>query len=217
MPPLQPLQVIQKFASKSFQSEDRTGGLYESRDNTHQVVQRYDPNDTNPITKQKIGAWQVHIQPVASGRIDPNKHAFSSVRQATVKDFNDPNSVLSRNSRAATQNLNADKNRLRETPPAAATKKPVERPLSKADRAKQQAVNMVGGVTSAVTSTAGLVRSIPEATGKFAGSVGDLGKAVTNRATGAVVFKTAMNPIVYEKQAAARDAQPLTEQIASNV
>jgi hypothetical protein len=212
----QPVQVIQKFTSKSFQSEQRMGGLYKSRDNTHQVVQQYDPNYFNKTTGKK-GAWQVHIQPVESGRIHPNQHSFTSNRPVTVKDFNDPNSKLVSNSVDA-QRLNQDSNRLPETqtaPPVAA-KKPDERKLSTADWAKQQAVNLAGGVTSSFTSTVGMVTSVPELAGKFAGSVGDLGKAATNRVTGGQVFKTAMNPIVYERQSAARDSTPLTEQIASN-
>jgi hypothetical protein len=213
----QPVQVIQKFTSKSFQSEQRMGGLYKSRDNTHQVVQQYDPNYVHKTTGRK-GAWQVHIQPVESGRIHPNQHSFTSTRAVTVKDFNDPNSKLVSNSVDAQRRLNQDSNRLPETqtaPPVAA-KKPDERKLSTADWAKQQAVNLAGGVTSSFTSTVGMVTSVPELAGKFAGSVGDLGKAATNRVTGGQVFKTAMNPIVYERQSAARDSTPLTEQIASN-
>jgi hypothetical protein len=142
----QPVQVIQKFTSKSFQSEQRMGGLYKSRDNTHQVVQQYDPNYFNKTTGKK-GAWQVHIQPVESGRIHPNQHSFTSNRAVTVKDFNDPNSKLVSNSVDAQRRLNQDSNRLPETqtaPPVAA-KKPDERKLSTADWAKQQAVNLAGG------------------------------------------------------------------------
>jgi hypothetical protein len=214
----QPVQVIQKFTSKSFQSEQRMGGLYKSRDNTHQVVQQYDPNFVHKPTGKK-GAWQVHIQPVESGRIKPNQHSFTSNRPVTVKDFNDPNSKLVSNSVDARRRLNLDSNRLpeRQTAPPVAAKKPDERKLSTADWAKQQAADIAGSVSSSFTSTVGMVTSVPELAGKFAGSVGDLGKATTNRLTGGQVFKTAVNPIVYERQSAARDSTPLTEQIASKV
>ena len=200
-----PVQVIHKFDSKNFQKSEQFGGLVKTSDRTHQIVQQQDKN----------GIWQVHLQPVESGRKNPNQHVFSSIRQVTVKDFNDTSSTLRRNARGAEQRLNADSNRLPDAPTPPPVKKPDSPKLSTGDWAKQQAANLVGGASSSITSTIGYAASLPELTVKLVGSVGDLGKGLTNQATGGRVFKTALNPIVYDRQSGSRKARPLTEQAAA--
>lgn len=79
-----PPEVIHRFEGAKFQKAEFFGGLVKHRDRTHQVVQKQDTN----------GKWQVSVQPINEGRVNPNQHAFTSNRRVTVADFNDPNSAL---------------------------------------------------------------------------------------------------------------------------
>jgi hypothetical protein len=200
-----PAQVIHKFDGKDFQKSESMGGLFKTPDRTHQVVQQQD----------KKGVWQVHLQPLESGRKNPNQHSFSSNRPVTVKDFNDTNSTLSRNSVAAAKRLNADSNRLPDAPPPVAAKKPDEPQLSTGDWAKQQAANLAGGVSSSFTSTLGYVSSLPELTRKTAQGPIQMGKMLGNSVSGGRLFKSAYNPIVNDRVIRDIQSKPLTEQWAA--
>jgi hypothetical protein len=200
-----PVQVVHKFDGKDFQKSESMGGLFKTPDRTHQVVQQQD----------KKGVWQVHIQPVESGRRNPNQHSFSSNRPVTVKDFNDTNSTLSRNSVAAAKRLNADSNRLPDAPAPVTAKKPDEPKLSTGDWAKQQAANLAGGVSSSFTSTVGYVTSLPELTRKTAQGPIQMGKMLGNSLTGGQLFKSAYNPIVNDRVIRDIQSKPLTEQWAA--
>jgi hypothetical protein len=191
-----PVQVIYRFDSEAYKKTDGVlgTGIGAQRDNTHQLVQQQDAS----------GKWQVHVQAVNSGRINPSGYVFTSNRPVTVKDFNNPDSVLSQKAREATKRLNADSNRL---PEASAPKTPAAAPAKKMSTVEwlgQQGRNTVGGVTAAVTSTAGMVGSLPEKAGRFAGSVGDLGRASINMVTGGQVAKSARNPMVINANAKSR-------------
>jgi Protein kinase domain len=193
------VQVIYRFDGEAFHKKDSVlgTGLGAQRDRTHQLVQHQDAS----------GNWQVHVYAVNEGRINPSGYVFTSNRPVRVEDFNNPDSVLSHKAREATKRLNADSNRL---PDAAAPQTPSSSATASAKKMStvewlgQQGRNTVGGVTAAVTSTVGMVGSLPEKAGRFAGSVGDLGRAGVNMITGGQVAKSARNPMVIDSHAKSR-------------
>lgn len=195
--PAGPIQVFHRFEGRTKTDGIFGSGIGARRDNTHQVVQQR-------VSDGKGGfRWRVTVQPINEGRINPNQHAFEATRPVTRKDFNDTNSRLSQSVRAATVRLNDASNRLPEAPPprisskhwmGKPTKSPAEQ-ISTIDWLGQQGKNAVGGATSMVTSTLGMIGSLPEKTGKLVGSVGDIARAGVNIASGGRLATTAFNPM----------------------
>ena len=113
------VQVIQRFDGEDLQKNNGVlgTGLGAQRDRTHQLVQHQDAS----------GKWQVHVQSLNEGRVNPSQYVFTSNRPVTARDFNNPDSMLSQKAREATDRLNADSNRL---PDTAAT--PTNKPAAKA-------------------------------------------------------------------------------------
>ena len=201
------LKVIYRFDGEGLRKKDGVlgTGMGAQRDRTHQLVQQQDAG----------GKWQVHVRSVNEGRINPSVHVFTSNRPVKVEDFNNPGSVLSQKAREATARLNAESNRL---PDAAAPQTPSSRAavpakqMSTVEWLGQQGRNTVGGVTAAVTSTVGMVGSLPEKTGRFVGSVVDLGRAGVNSVTGGQVAKSALNPMVIDSKVKSRSGPTNAEQ-----
>jgi hypothetical protein len=193
--PAGPVLVLHRFEGQTKTSGIFGSGIGARRDGTHQVVQQR-------VADGKGGfQWRVTVQPVNEGRIEPDQHAFTASRPVTRKDFNDTNSRLNQSVRAAVSRLNDASNRLPEATPArpsskVAMGKPSPAPqMSTVDWLGQQGKNIVGGATSMVTSTLGMVGSLPEKTGKLAGSVGDIGRMGINVASGGRLATTAFNPM----------------------
>jgi hypothetical protein len=185
-----PPQVIHRFDSAKFQKSESFGGLIKNRDRTHQVVQKQDKN----------GNWEVSVQPVNEGRVNPNQKAFLSKRRVSVADFNNRDSALFKSTVAATRRLNADSNRLPE-PAKTPTQKPptqADAPQNLGDWAKQQVKNAAGGASSAVTSTIGMVGSLPEHTVKAASGLVDGVKISANIISGGRIAPSALNPMVMD-------------------
>ena len=183
--------VIHRFDGAKFQKAEHFGGLVNYRDRTHQVVQKPDIH----------GKWQVSVQPINEGRINPNQRAFTSNRRLTVADFNDPNSALNQGVVAATKRLNADSNRFSEpTANRIPAKQPPGPHQNLGDWAKQQFKNMAGGASSAVTSTLGMVGSLPEHTVKAASGLADGVQIAANIVSGGRIAPSALNPMLMDNK-----------------
>jgi hypothetical protein len=192
------VEVIYKFEYDSYGQSLKADngfvgtGLGKKRDRTFQLVQ-YERIVKDSKTGQEVKAWEVYIQPTGEGRKDANIHIFSSSRKVKASDFNVNDAAIRRNMAVGFARLNADSNRLPETPKAEAPKQP--------DRwwIDQQARNAVGGLSSAGTSIVGTVGSLPENAVKVGSSIGNTSRATVNLLTGGAVGKTAFNPLTTDK------------------
>ena len=192
------VEVIHKFEHDSYGQSLKADngvmgtGLGKKRDRTFQLVQ-YERIVKDAKTGQEVKSWEVYMQPTGEGRKNANIHIFSSSRKVKASDFNVNDAAITRNMVVGFARLNADSNRLPETPKAEAPKQPNRWWID------QQARNAVGGLSSAGTSIVSMVGSLPENAVKVGSSIGNTSRETVNLLTGGAVGKTAFNPITTDK------------------
>lgn len=192
------VEVIHRFEHDSYGQSLKADngfmgtGLGKKHDRTFQLVQ-YERIVKDAKTGQEVKSWEVYMQPTGEGRKDANIHIFSSSRKVKASDFNVNDAAIRRNMVVGFARLNADSNRLPETPKAEAPKQPNRWWID------QQARNAVGGLSSAGTSIVSMVGSLPENAVKVGSSIGNTSRATVNVLTGGAAGKTAFNPITTDK------------------